>query len=98
MSFISADWRLLACNPALCRMLGRTEDELRTRSATEVTHPDDQHVHHPNHERLLAGEIDSYEFEARYLHADGHVGWGAVHMGVLRGVEGQPEMVITLVE
>jgi PAS domain S-box-containing protein len=98
MSFVSWDWRFVECNPALCKMLGRTEAELRARSATDFTHPDDKELHVRDHERLLAGEIDGYELEARYIHSDGHVGWVSVHVGVLRDATGEPRMVISLVE
>jgi PAS domain S-box-containing protein len=98
MSFVSADWRFIECNPALCAMMGRTPDELRSRSATDFTHPDDRHLHEHDHARLMSGEIDSYDLEARFLHADGHVGWSLVHVGVLRASSGVPEMVISLVE
>jgi PAS domain S-box-containing protein len=98
MSFVSRDWHFVECNSALRRMLGRSEEEMRSRPVTEYTHPDDRHKHEPDHERLLAGEIDSYQFEARYVHADGHVGWVNAHVGVLRDEAGEPSVVITLIE
>ena len=98
LTFLSADWQVLECNPAMCRILGRSEEELRARSATDFTHPDDRHLHERDQQRLLSGEIDSYEFEARYVHADGHVGWVSAHTGVLRRADGAPQTVISVVE
>ena len=41
MGLLSADWRWFEVNDALCRMLGRTREELIGRSPAEITHPDD---------------------------------------------------------
>lgn len=98
MAFVSPDWEFVECNPALCEMLGRSEEELRGRSATDFTHPDDVHLHEPNQQRLLAGEIDQYQLQARYLHTKGRVGWVNVHVGVLRAPSRAIKLVIALVE
>jgi PAS domain S-box-containing protein len=98
MAFVTPDWRFVECNPALCRMLGRSEDELKGHSATEFTHPDDAEIHLPHQQRLLDGEIDDYAIEARYVHADGHAAWVSCHIGVLRGADGAIKLVIGLVE
>ena len=55
MAIISADWRWLEVNDALCRMLGRTRDELVGRSPAEVTHPDDIAPSRAVVDRALAG-------------------------------------------
>src|SRR3954452_16314133 len=82
MAFVAPDWRVVACNPAMCRMLGRSEEELRGRSATEFTHPDDADLHLRDQQRLVEGEIDHFDLDARYLHAGGQVGWVSAHVGV----------------
>lgn len=98
MSFVSPDWRFVECNPALCAMLGRSDDELRGRSATDFTHPDDVDLHTRDQQRLIDGEIDHYELEARYIHKDGHAGWVSVHVGVIRDGERAIKLAIALVE
>ena len=68
---LSGDWQKV--NPALCRMLGYTEYELLQKTFQEVTHPDDLTANVRSYQRCLAGEIDSYLMEKRYLHKSGEV-------------------------
>ena len=41
MAIVSLDGHYLRVNRAMCRILGRSEDQIRGRSFTEVTHPED---------------------------------------------------------
>jgi diguanylate cyclase (GGDEF)-like protein/PAS domain S-box-containing protein len=41
LSLISLEGKFLRANDELCRMLGRTRDEMLTQSISDVTHPDD---------------------------------------------------------
>ena len=77
MAIISADWRWLEVNGALCRMLGRTPDELLGRSPAEVTHPDDIGNSRAVVDRALGG-AGHQEFVKRYVRPDGEVVWAAV--------------------
>jgi PAS domain S-box-containing protein len=98
IAFMSPDWRIVACNPALCQMLGRSEDELLSRSGADFQHPSDRALHAHQHEPLLAGEIASYELEGRYIHSDGHVGWVHLYYGVVRNDSDGGPLVISIVE
>src|SRR5208337_4177050 len=59
------DWEghPVKCNPALQRMLGFTESELRNRVFTEFTHPDDIDLDWELYSELVAGKRDKYEIE-----------------------------------
>ena len=41
-------------------------------------------------QRLLKGEMESYELEKRYLHCDGHVVWAHLSGSLVRNREGEP--------
>jgi PAS domain S-box-containing protein len=98
MAFVSLDWCMLECNPAMCGMLGRSKEELDGRAVNDFTHPDDRHLHDRPQQRLRAGEIDSYHMDGRYLHSSGYVGWVSVNVGVLRDDTGEIQMAIALAE
>jgi PAS domain S-box-containing protein len=98
MAFVTPDWRFVKVNRAICNMLGRSEQELTSRSANDFTHPDDHHLVMDGLERLLRGEIAEHQVEARYLHSDGHVGWSSVHYGVLRDATGEVALIIAASE
>src|SRR5438067_616500 len=66
----------LRVNAAYCEMVGYEEKELIGRSFTMVTHPADVGAHAGLAQRVLAGEIPSYDIEKRYVRRDGEVIWG----------------------
>lgn len=98
ISFVSLDRRALTVNPAMCRLLGRTEEEIRTLSIAELTHPDDQELHVEPQRQLLAGERDRYTIEKRYLRPDGTAVWAALHVVAVRDDAGEPRLLISQCE
>lgn len=97
MSFVTLDRRAVHCNPALCRFLGRTVDELKAINIGSLTHPDDAHLHVEDHERLLRGEIDHYALDKRYIHKDGHVVWGHLEVAAVQDEDGARVMLLSQV-
>jgi diguanylate cyclase (GGDEF)-like protein/PAS domain S-box-containing protein len=75
-------------NDAFCAMIGYSREELESMSTRRLSHPDDYPADRELFEKLLAGMLDSYEIEKRYIHADGHVVWGRLHTGVVRRADG----------
>ena len=97
MSVISPDRHMLQVNPALCRLLGRSAEDLVGMQADQFTHPDDLGVHVDAHARLLAGEIDDYQVEKRYLRPDGAIVWAALHVAAVRDEQGQAVRLVSQV-
>lgn len=92
---LDGSWREV--NPALCRMFGRTEEELLALTLHDLTHPDD--VDPALAQRLLGGDIASYTAERRYLHADGRSRWGELHVSLVRTDAGEPHhFIVQLVD
>ncbi|HKH18368.1 MAG TPA: diguanylate cyclase, partial [Solirubrobacteraceae bacterium] len=87
MAIISADWRWLDVNDALCRTLGRTRDELVGRTPAEATHPDDIAPSRAVVDRARAG-AGNQSFVKRYLRPDGEVVWAAVESIFVPGRRG----------
>ncbi|MBA4422092.1 MAG: hybrid sensor histidine kinase/response regulator [Syntrophus sp. (in: bacteria)] len=67
--------RFITVNRRLCKMVGRTEEELLATTFQAITHPDDLHLHEENTALLLAGKIWHYSLEKRYLQKDGETVW-----------------------
>lgn len=86
-------------NPAFCRMLGYTEDELLGLAYFEVTHPDDLATGHEYvFSELVKGTSSSFEFEKRYIHKQGRIVWAHVHISLVRNEKnGEPLYYITQV-
>lgn len=68
----SPDAGWIDVNPTLCDMLGYQKTELVQMSWTELTYPDDLPADLVQFNRVMAGEIDGYTIEKRFIHKDGH--------------------------
>lgn len=94
MAVVDPDGALLDANPSLSAMLGYSREELLQRSIRDFTHPADLGLDIEHVNRLLAGEIETYQIEKRYYHKDGHIVWGLLTCSVVRGVDGVPGCLI----
>ena len=75
MATTSPEKGWIEVNAALCGMLGRSPEELRRLTWAELTHPDDLAADVTQFERLVAGDIDGYVLDKRFVRGDG----GIVH-------------------
>ena len=71
IAITSPDKHWLRVNPRLCQMLGYSEAELMQRNWAGLTHADDVAADLRQFERMLAGEIDRYELDKRFIRKDG---------------------------
>jgi diguanylate cyclase (GGDEF)-like protein/PAS domain S-box-containing protein len=97
MALVALDGYFLQVNRALCAIVQRTPDELADLTALDVTHPDDFEADAGQLARLLAGEIESYDNEKRYLRPDGSAVWVEVQVALLRDQLGEPKRFIVQV-
>jgi PAS domain S-box-containing protein len=74
----------LRANAAYCRMLGYTEEEMRTLNFAAVTHPDDLLLNRKWRDELLAGERENFFIEKRYLKKGGDIVWARVGVSANR--------------
>jgi diguanylate cyclase (GGDEF)-like protein/PAS domain S-box-containing protein len=98
MAFVDMNGRWLLVNEALCRITGYSRDELKATTLDAITHPDDVNLASDDLQRLLTGEIPSYQVEKRYRHAWGHYIWALLTCSVVRDGEGRPRHLITQVQ
>ncbi len=89
MMLMDSGGHSLRVNRPLVEMLGYTEEELRSRAFADVMHPDDLDSNLGLFRHALAGEIESYHLEKRFIHKQGYVVWGLVSAGVVRDAMGQ---------
>jgi diguanylate cyclase (GGDEF)-like protein/PAS domain S-box-containing protein len=94
MGLLTTEGRWLRVNAALCQMTGYTEQELVSRTYIDVTHPDDVETSADHVARLVAGEVDAYQLEKRYIAADGGVLWVLLAVSLIRDADGAPSLLI----
>lgn len=92
------DGHPLRVNQALCEMLGYSEEELRLKSAAELTHPADRDLSIEPRRRLVAGEIGRYHVEKRYLHRLGHPVWVSQSVSAVRNSSGRALYLIAQIQ
>ncbi len=97
MGLMALDRTILAANPAMCEMLGMSEAELVGRTPAMATHPEDYTVSTQLFNQMLAGEIDHYISERRYVHKSGQVFWAQVSMSMVYDSEGRPLYLVGLI-
>lgn len=97
MCVVAPGGRFLRCNPALCQMLGRDNDELSTMTWQEVTHPADLQVDLDLVAAVLAGESTGFRLLKRFVSKDGAIIWGDLTTAVLNDADGRESLWISQV-
>ncbi|MEA2154488.1 MAG: hypothetical protein QOE11_628 [Solirubrobacteraceae bacterium] len=89
MAFFNTEGEYLRVNPALCRLLDRSEADLLGHRDQEFTHPEHRASDVAAAWRILQGEIDTWQTEKRFLLPDGGSVWAIANMTFLRDEEGR---------
>ena len=84
----------LDVNPAACTILQRGRDVLLASTFAAITHPDDLGNNLDVLDRALAGEIDTYRFDKRYLAPDGATIWVDLSVSVVRDSRDAPQFMV----
>ena len=94
---IGLDGRWLKVPPRLCEVLGYTEEELLARTFQDVTHPEDAAANWETCQRLFHGEVNSVEYEKRYVRKDGTILWVYLNSSMIFDREGKPDRMLTYI-
>jgi len=98
IAVMGLDGSFVEVNPALGQILGRLPADLVAHTGQEITHPDDRLADAESTGRLLAGEIDGYRQERRYLRPDGSTVWTRSSVSLLCGPDGEPAHLLAHIE
>lgn len=94
MALLDADGTLRTVNPALCRMLAATPDQLTGRSFLEVTHPDDRPADLSFVDDLVAGRTEVYQRRVRSVRTTGEVVWGDLSLTCIPAEGREPDTLV----
>lgn len=89
---------VIRSNQRISEMLGYSPEELRTLSFVDVTHLDDIPRNAQLFRQMVAGEIDSYRMEKRFIRKDGQYLWANLSAALRRSASGQPDHIIAFIE
>jgi len=98
VAHMDTEGRFRFVNRRLCEMLGRPSSDLFGRELRSVTHPDDVALGDAAFRQLLAGEIQEYSGESRFVRRDGKTPWANLTMSLVREPNGEPKYGIAIIE
>ncbi|MFD0466254.1 PAS domain S-box protein [Microvirga aerilata] len=87
---VDASGRFLRVNEQLSIITGYGREELLQMTFIDITHPDDLGSDLDQFRRQMAGGIDAYTLEKRYVHKDGHSIWVELSASRVDDVNGKP--------
>ena len=90
--------RFVAANRAYEKMLGYTEEELRTLSFLEITHEDYRESNWALVAELLEGKREQFQVEKQYRRKDGSLIWVNNNVSLVPGTETMPRFLMALSE
>lgn len=88
MALLSADRKILDVNASLCKLTGYPEKELLALTLDKITHPGDRINDEKKFEEIVKKHSDSWQFEKRYIHKDGHIIWALAFGSCIRDTTG----------
>ena len=91
------DGRWLKVPPTFCKLVGFSEKELLTGYFKDITHPDDIEADWRQRQRLIHGEILSFELDKRLIRKDGDIIWVYVNSSIVSDTDGRPIHFLTYI-
>lgn len=98
MALTSPENGFIAANDRFCEILGYPREELTGINWIELTHPDDRDAELVQFVRLLAGEIDTYSLDKRFIRKDGLTVWTVMSIGCVRKPDGKVDTICSFLD
>jgi PAS domain S-box-containing protein len=98
ISEIDTDGRFLRVNEAICAISGYSRKELLASRLFRYTHPDDVDPDREAFRKQVAGELEFYSMEKRFIRKDGRVIWLSVRSSPVRDADNRLQYVVRVVQ
>ena len=98
MATLTPEGYFLQVNPAWCRFLGYSPEEILKMRVEDVTHPEDLAVNRALYEEVRQGKKRFFSYDKRFVHRSGRDIWGAVTVAWLLDEEGRPDYAVSLAQ
>lgn len=83
-------------NDRISEMLGYSKEELKNLTWAELTYHEDLSLDVAQFERILAGEIDNYSMDKRFVRKNGSIIWTTLGVGCVRNPDRSVNYLIAL--
>ncbi|MCW7457624.1 PAS domain S-box protein [Leptospira bandrabouensis] len=81
---------VIEVNSTFCQWLGYTDKELKTKSISDITHPEDLDLELSYLEKLSRGLIQNFQIKKRYITKDNRLIWAVLNKSIIRDYLGNP--------
>ncbi len=98
IAHVAPDGRWIRVNQKLCDIVGYNKEELLKKTFQEITYYEDLDADLGHFRQMLAGEIQTYSMEMRYLHKDGSIIWTNLTISIVRHTLHDPAYFISVIE
>jgi PAS domain S-box-containing protein len=98
MAISTPDRRYSEANDHLCQLLGYSRKELLQKKWSDLTHPEDLDESLNKLKEAIAGKIDGYTVDRRWIRKDGRVIDTIVSVNCVRREDRSPDYFVTLVQ
>lgn len=95
ITLVSVGGAFINPNPTLCKILGRSREELEACTWQQITHPDDLLADKELVLEMLLGYRDSYQLQKRYYKKDGSICYATLSVGCDRDQNGKVKYFIS---
>ncbi|MCL5281306.1 MAG: PAS domain S-box protein [Planctomycetes bacterium] len=85
-------------NDECCRLLGYERDELVQKTWAQLTYPDDLAADVAQFDRVLAGQVDGYTMDKRFVRKNGQIVDTTISVTAMRGADGAVDYFIALLQ
>lgn len=97
-AMVGLDFRFLRVNQELSRLTGYGAEELTAMSFPDITYPDDLEANVSQAQAMMAGDIDHYQMDKRYLRKDGRIVWIRLSVRAVRDAQGRIMYFLPMME
>lgn len=98
IAIVDLEGHWIDVNQKLCSIVGYAAEELLPITFQEITHPDDLDADMSLVQQTLAGAIDNYSIEKRYIQKNGSYIWINLTVALMRDEAGRPLQFISVIE
>ena len=98
MAITSPTKGCLAVNDEFCQILGYDRDEMLNKNWAEMTHPEDLVRDVATFDRVMAGEIDAYRLDKRFIRKDNRIIDATISVKCVRRDDGSIDYFVALLE
>jgi PAS domain S-box-containing protein len=98
IAHVALDGRWLRVNDRLCELTGYRREELLTMCFQDLSFTEELDAEWVQLNRLIAGEITSYQYEKRYVHKNGSIVWIHLTRSLLRDKDHQAHSFVSVIE